>query len=61
MSMFFMFSRGKDKASYFLGMIMLIRLLGTLTQTSEWVDKLHTLVRDPLDQFVFLMAKYYNL
>ena len=40
---------------------MLIRVLGALTQTNEWVGKLKTLVRDPLGQFVFLMAKYYIL
>ena len=40
---------------------MLIRLLGALTQTNEWVGKLQTLVRDPLGQFVFVMAKYYIL
>ena len=40
---------------------MLIRVLGALTQTSEWVGKLQTLLRDPLGQFVFLMAKYYIL
>ena len=33
---------------------MLIRVLGALTQTNEWVGKLQTLVRDILGQFVFL-------
>ena len=41
--------------------MVLIRLLGTMNQTNEWVGKLHTLVSDPLDQFVLLIAKYYNL
>ena len=60
-SIFNIISSGQDKAPYFLGMIMLIRVLGALTQTNEWVGKLQTLVRDPLGQFVFLMAKYYIL
>ena len=33
-----------DSACYFLGMIVLIRLLGTLAQTRVGLGRLHTLV-----------------
>ena len=34
-----------DSDSYFFGMFMLIRLLGTLAHTRVWVGRLHILVR----------------
>ena len=37
----------RDLVSYFLGMVMLIRLLGTMAQTKVKVGRLHTLVRGP--------------
>ena len=44
----YLFLEVKIKAPYFLGIIVLIRVLGALTQTNQLVGKLQTLERDPL-------------
>ena len=48
-----------DAASYFLGMMMLIWLLGTLAQIQSGVRQVTHPSKGPmLGQYVFIMAKY---
>ena len=51
----------ETKPLFCIGLIMLIRLLGTLALTRVGVGRLYTLVRGHGDQYALFMAKYCSL